>query len=186
MNIYEALSQDHRQFERQLDQLLAASQAKNDGWKGILDELRRGVIAHAHAEEAVFYNSLRECDEAKGLVMHSYTEHAKTEGVIRTLGAAKLVDKTWTSLVEKLREDLRHHLQEEETQVYAVARKVLSDEEANQLGVGFERMKAESTSKDGDSLVASTIDLLANLLPPRFTASFRKHWTEHGHTHATE
>jgi hemerythrin superfamily protein len=173
MIIYEALSKDHREFERLLGELVTASKANDDGWKRILDELRRGVLAHAHAEEAVFYNALREEDAGKGLVMHSYAEHAKAEAIMRTLGAAKLIDANWTSLVEKLREDLTHHIQEEESKVFDAARKCFSDDEANQIGAAFEHMKVE-TAKTGDSMVASTIELIANLLPPRLTNRFRK------------
>src|SRR5688572_25692223 len=173
MTIYEALQNDHRKFEELLDRLVEASKAKDDSWKGILDELRRGVIAHAHAEEAVFYNALREADEAKGLVMHSYAEHAMAETEMRALGAAKLVDANWTSMVEKLSKDLRHHIQEEESKIFDAGRKVFTEQEATQIGAAFERMKVE-TAKDGDSMVASTIDLIANLLPTRLTATFRK------------
>jgi hemerythrin superfamily protein len=173
MNIYDALSKDHRQFEQLLDRLVSASKVDDDSWKTTLDTLRRGVIAHAHAEEAVFYNALREADESKGLVGHSYAEHAAAEGEIRTLGAAKLVDANWTSLMEKLRKDLRHHIEEEESKVFAAGRKVFTDAEAEQIGAAFERMKLE-TEKDGDSMLASNLDLIANLLPPRLTNSFRK------------
>jgi hemerythrin superfamily protein len=173
MTIYEALQNDHRGFEQVLDRLVQASKAGDDSWKPILDELRRGVIAHAHAEEAVFYNALREAGESKGLVMHSYGEHAMAETEMRALGAAKLIDANWTSMVEKLSKDLRHHIQEEETKIFDAARKVFSEEEAQQIGAAFERMKI-ATAKDGDSMVASTIDLIANLLPPRFTKTFRK------------
>jgi len=173
MNIYDALSKDHRLFETLLDRLVAASKAGNDDWKSTFDELRRGVIAHAHAEEAVFYNALRENDAAKTQVAHSYGEHALAEGEIRTLGAAKAIDANWTSLMEKLSKDLRHHIEEEETRVYAAARQVFSDQEAQQIGAAFERLKID-TAKDGESVVASTIDLVANLLPPRLTESFRK------------
>ncbi len=173
MTIYDALSKDHRQFEQLLDRLLVAAKSEDDSWKGILDELRRGVIAHAHAEEAVLYNALRETDQGEGLIGHSYGEHVMAETEMRALGAAKLVDANWPTLVEKLRKDLRHHIQEEETRVFDAARRAFSVEEATQMGVAFERLKAE-TAKDGDSMVASTIDLIANLLPPRLTASFRK------------
>jgi hemerythrin superfamily protein len=171
--IYEALSKDHREFERLLDRLLETSKAGDDQWKGILDELRRGVIAHAHAEEAVFYNALREADKSKELVRHSYNEHAMAEAKMRALGAAKFIDKNWTSMVENLRKDLLHHIEEEESRVYDAARQVFSDQEAQQLGAAFDRMKVE-TAKGGDSMVASTIELIANLLPPRLTNTFRK------------
>jgi hemerythrin superfamily protein len=173
MTIYEALSKDHREFERLLDRLLDASRAGDDSWKGILDELRRGVIAHARAEESVLYNALREADQSKDVVMHSYGEHAKAETEMHTLGMAKLIDANWTSLVEKLRKDLLHHIQEEESRIYDAARQVFNQEEATQIGAAFERMKVEM-AKDGDSMVESTIDLVANLLPPRLTAAFRK------------
>jgi len=165
MNIYEALSKDHRRFETLLDSLVAASQANHPSWKEILDELRRDVIAHAHAEEAVLYNTLRAADRSK-LVAHSFLEHATAEGELRTLSLAKLADKSWTSLSERLRKDLRHHIEEEETRVFEAARQVLSQAEAEQLGEDFERRKLDA-AKDGDSVFASTMDLMANLLPPR-------------------
>lgn len=174
MNIYDALSKDHREFTRLVDRLVEKSKAGDESWKEVLDELRRGLVAHAHAEEAVFYNALREADKAKDVVRHSYAEHAAAETEVRTLGAAKLVDTTWTSLVERLRKDLLHHIQEEETRVYEAARQVFSEQEASQIGAAFEKMK-EETAKGGDSFLASTIDLIANLLPPRLTDVFRKH-----------
>jgi hemerythrin superfamily protein len=177
MNIYDALSKDHRAFEALLDRLVGASKADNDAWKGILDELRRGVIAHSHAEEAVFYNALRETEHSKGIMLHSYREHAMAEGELRTLTAAKALDANWTSLAEKLRKDLRHHIAEEESRLFAAARQVFSEEEARQIGAAFEAMKVE-TAKDGDSIMASTIDLVENLLPPRVARSFRKHVSE--------
>lgn len=180
--IYDTLKNDHREFERLLDRLLVASKSGDDSWKDILDQLRRGVIAHAHAEEAVLYNALREADHGKGLVAHGYGEHAMAETEIRTLGAAKLIDANWTSLVEKLRKDLLHHIEEEETRIFDAARQVFTEEEAIQLGAAFERMKLE-TAKDGDSMIASTIDLVANLLPPRLTQSFRKN-IKSGRPHA--
>ena len=173
MNIYEALEQDHRMFETLLDRLVDASEDDDNDWKEILDQLRYGVIAHAHAEEAVLYNALREADQGKGIVAHSYLEHATAEAELRTLTAAKMIDANWTSLVQKLRKDLTHHIQEEESEVFAAARKVFSDEEALELGAAFQEMKKE-TAKDGDSVMASTIDLVANLLPPRLVDGFRK------------
>jgi hemerythrin superfamily protein len=173
MNIYDALAKDHRLFEQLLDKIIASSKRDDDQWKSQLDHLRRELIAHAHAEESVLYNALREEDTAQKLVAHSYAEHAMAETEIRTLTVAKMIDTTWTGLAEKLSKDLRHHIQEEENEVFAAARKVFSDAEAEQLGAAFERLKAEMRP-DGDSMLASTIDLVANLLPPRLSARFRK------------
>lgn len=173
MDIYDTLSKEHRQFEALLERLVKSSKADTDDWKAALDELRRGVVAHAHAEEAVFYNALREEDQAKGLVVHAYAEHATAEGELRALTAAKAIDANWTSLMQKFSKDLRHHIQEEESKVFDAGRQVFTDEEAELMGQAFERMKQE-TMKGGDSMVASTIDLIANMLPARLQTGFRK------------
>jgi hemerythrin superfamily protein len=173
MTIYEALQDDHRKFEDLLDRILASSKAGNDQWKSLLDELRSGLIPHAHAEEAVFYNALREHEESKGAIAHSYQEHLMAETELRTLGGMKVIDLNWTNLVERLRKDLRHHIQEEEGKVFTAARKVLSEEEATQIGAAFTRLKPEM-QRGADSLVASTLDLISNLLPARFRDAFRR------------
>lgn len=173
MNIYTALSNDHRVFESQLDALVRASKADDKSWKTTLDELRRGLIAHAHAEEAVFYNAIRESGESGSLVAHSFAEHATAEAEIRMLGAAKMIDANWTTMVEKLAHDVRHHIKEEESRVFDAARMVLDDDDAKQIGAAFVRMK-EEMQHDGDSIVASSVDLIANLLPPRLSKGFRE------------
>jgi hemerythrin-like domain-containing protein len=175
MDIYEALRKDHRQFESILDRLSEASQSGSDQWKGLLDELRDGLIPHAHAEEAVFYNALRETDQAKGAVAHSYAEHAMAETELRTLEGMKKIDTTSKALIEKLRKDLKHHIEEEEGRVFSSARQVFSDEEAQQIGAAFERLKPEM-KKDAESMVASTMDLISNLLPRRLVEGFRKNF----------
>ncbi len=173
MNIYDALSHDHRKFEQLLDELTASSKNGDDKWKSLLDELRREVIAHSRAEEAVLYNALREEEVAKSQVVHGYAEHALAETELHTLGLAKLIDTSWTGLAEKLSKDLRHHIQEEETKIYEAAREAFSDAEAEQLGAAFARLKEELRA-DGDSPLASQIDLVANLLPPRLAKRFRE------------
>jgi hemerythrin superfamily protein len=175
IDIYQALSRDHRKVESLLDRLIQASKSDSDDWKSLLDEVRADLIPHSHAEEAVFYNALRDT-EYKGLIAHSYGEHAMAEGELRSIEAAKLAGKPWTSLIEKLNRDLRHHISEEEGRVYDAARQVFSEEEARQIGAAFLRLKPEM-QRDAESVTASTMDLVANLLPPRLVEGFRRKFT---------
>jgi len=171
MTIYEALSHDHRHFEKILDRLHRSCKQGGEGWKDQLDQLRAGLIPHAHAEEAVFYNALREADESKGVIAHSYAEHLMAETELRGLEALKVFDQTSLTLVEKLRSDLHHHIEEEEGRVFKAARRVFSDEEAAQIGAAFLRLKDEMAGT-AESVTASNIALIANLLPPRLKKGF--------------
>lgn len=171
MNIYEALSHDHRHFEKILDRLHRSCKQGGEGWKEHLDQLRGGLIPHAHAEEAVFYNALRETEESTGAIADSYTEHLLAETELRGLEALKIFDRTSLALVEKLRSDLHHHIQEEEGRVFKAGHRVFSAKEADQLGAAFLRLK-EEMSKTAESVTASSIALVANLLPPRLKKGF--------------
>ncbi len=82
-------------------------------------------------------------------------------------------DEAWGAKFKVLKENIEHHIKEEETKVFASARLVFSEEEAEKLGTAFEHIKKEM-AKDGDSIMASTVDLVANLLPPRLVEGFRK------------
>jgi hemerythrin superfamily protein len=174
MTIYEALEKDHRKLEGLLDELLQTSKAGDDRWKSVLEEVRHALVPHSRAEEAVFYNALREMHQSPSLVAHSYLEHASAEAELRTLGAAKMIDANWTSLVEKLRKDLMRHIEVEESKVFKAGREVLSDLESKQIAAAFKRLKPELV-KDADSMMGSTIDLIANLMPRRLVENFRKH-----------
>jgi hemerythrin superfamily protein len=171
MTIYECLKKDHKTVEGLLNKLVKSSEGGTENWKKVIDQIRDELIPHARAEEAVLYNALRDADESKSLVAHSYGEHAMAETELRMLQAMKVIDVNWTALAEKLRHDLLHHVEEEESKVFAAAHSVFSNAEAIQMGKAFEKMKPAIREQ---SLTGTTIDMVANLLPVRLTASFRK------------
>lgn len=173
VDIYEALSEDHRKIESLLDRLMPASRAGGEGWKPLVAELRTALIPHAHAEEAVLYNSLREVDQAESLVSEGYREHFMVEQELLAIEAAAKVGKPWTSMIEKLDKDLRHHIQDEESRVYEAAGEAFTEEEALQLGAAFLRLKTDMKGT-ADSMTESTLSLMANLMPPRLMERFRK------------
>jgi hemerythrin superfamily protein len=169
MNIYEALRSDHKKVHHLLDQLVASSEKDTTKWKHLVDKIRDELIPHSRAEEAVFYNAIREKDPS--IILHAYGEHAMAETELRTLQAMKSIDVNWTALAKKLREDLLHHVKEEESKVFAAAKKIFTDEEALMVGKAFAQLKPAIKEQ---SLAGTTLDLIENLLPRRFAAGFRK------------
>ena len=72
----------------------------------------------------------------------------------------KRVDVNWTALAEKLRDDLQHHIQEEEERVFPAAQKLFTRQDAISIGAAFESMKPVIRER---SMVGTTVDLFANL-----------------------
>ena len=107
------------------------------------------------------------------LVQEAQVEHNSAKQLIAQLEQMTPQDDSYQATFKVLGEYVNHHIEEEESRVFDAARQVLTREEERQIGAAFERMKKE-TAKDGDSMIASTVDLVANMLPPRLTDSFRK------------
>jgi hemerythrin-like domain-containing protein len=170
MQIYEELMKDHRKVMDLFNQLISQADATAEVRNGLIDQIRDELIPHSRAEEAVFYNSLREIPEVKGLVMHGYAEHMEAETLLRTLQVTGKVDAGWRTVAEKLRDALAHHIEEEETEIFDAAKQVLAAEEAEMIGKAFVEMKPEIREQ---GLMGTTVDMVANLMPQRFVNSLR-------------
>lgn len=170
MTIYDALKKDHRKVQGLLDRLVALKEGQEDERATLIEEIRDELIPHARAEEAVFYNSIRAVNTAKDLIWHGYEEHMMAETLLRTLQVAAKIDVEWTKGAQKLRAAINHHIEEEETRIFPVAQQLFTQDEARVMAEAFEEMKPGV--KEG-GFMKSTLDLVANLLPPRLAEPLR-------------
>ncbi|MES2964649.1 MAG: hemerythrin domain-containing protein [Bdellovibrionota bacterium] len=170
MLIYDALKKDHETVKALLERLVGSADADKETRNALINQIRDELIPHSRAEEAVFYNSLREIDEVKDLVAHGYQEHMMAEGLLRTLQVADKVDIGWQQTARKLQDALLHHIEEEEGTIFSAARQVLAIEEAEALGEAFEQMKPEVRE---EGFVQTTIDMITNMMPQRFVGGFK-------------
>lgn len=168
-NIYELLRKDHETVKGLLNELVSM---KEDSPRraALLSQIRDELIPHSRAEEAVFYNPLRSVSGAKAEAWHGYQEHMQAEAILRTLQVAEKVDAGFESLAKKLKTALEHHIAEEEGELFRLAQGAITDEEAEQMGKAFSSMKPEIKEQ---SILGTTMDMIANMMPPRFTDSFR-------------
>lgn len=176
MEIYELLKTDHEKVKDLLNQLLSLEDDDVGGRRHFVTEIRNALVPHSRAEESVFYNSLRGLDSARSMVMHSYKEHLEAENLLRMLQVEDSTHLSWRSTAEKLKEALDHHISEEEGLLFEKARNAFTPQEAQMMGAAFEKLKPAIKEQ---GLAGTTWDLIANLMPPRFSDAFRKSSTPH-------
>ena len=169
MQIYEALKKDHDKMKMLLKELVAL---ENDSprRKMLVRKIRDELVPHSRAEESVLYNSLRVAPTSKGKVMHGYREHMEAETLLRTLQVMDASTKGWKPIARQLKKALEHHIKEEETELFQQARQVFSEAEASAMGAAFRRLKDEVRD---ESFMKTTMEMVANLMPPRLTKNFR-------------
>lgn len=170
MTIYERLKQDHEEIRSLLSQLVVLVPGQESLRGDLIHRIRDELIPHSRAEEAVFYNALRSVSEGKRVVMESYEEHIEAEALLRFLQIQDKIDFKWKATAEKLQKALEHHIYDEETKLFDVARKIFTGEESIMMVDAFERLKNDFSD---DGFMKSSFELVVNMMPPRFTSSFR-------------
>lgn len=169
MDIYEALKKDHEEVKALLNELI--SLRADDEYRFILiEEIRNHLIPHARAEESVFYNTLRAVNADKKVVFHGYQEHLEAETLLRTLQVMDKLNVEWKATAEKLRDAVTHHIEEEETEIFAQARAAFSQEEAVSMCEAFEQLKPKI---EQEGFVKNTVDMVINMMPPRLADKIR-------------
>jgi hypothetical protein len=88
--------------------------------------LDHSLSAHSEAEEAVFYTPLRDHPKAHDLVLEGFEEHAVVKTLLVELAALAVEDETWLPKFKVLKENVEHHVKEEEGKVFEQPRQIFS------------------------------------------------------------
>jgi hemerythrin superfamily protein len=157
-DIFELLRRDHQNVRALLDEIEGA---EDDGQReGLFAQLVLEVEAHSQAEDDVFYTSIAGALTDK--IDDARHEHDEVESMLEEQGGIPVSDHDWLDKLREIRHLIEHHIDEEETIVFPLAREALGEEEALRLGVEFlhaRRMVTEELSSDrlvADSSTDST------------------------------
>lgn len=121
--------------------LLEKTEKANGSGRAVFEELQRELWAHSKVEEGVFYASLKKAKEAKSETVEGLNEHHLINGLLDELNAMKPTDSGWKEKLQVLGELVRHHLDEEEEELFEEARDVLDDDRAAELGGAYDDRK---------------------------------------------
>ncbi len=139
MDAFELLKADHRKVAKLFDQLESAEgNTKLDLFRQIKSELD----LHAHIEETILYPALEKPEETHELTLEAYEEHKLVKTLLAELAGATAATDEWQAKAKVLRENVEHHVEEEEGELFKKADDALSDEQIEALGTRLEAEKA--------------------------------------------
>jgi iron-sulfur cluster repair protein YtfE (RIC family) len=137
------LESDHRHFEKLLDEGGKTTERAKKGRREILDALTRDLNVHEALEEQVFYPALSPHAAAHDLVLESYQEHHVADQIVKELHQLEKDDEKWGAKFKVLKENVAHHISEEENKLFPVARGLLEKEELLALGAKMRALRRE-------------------------------------------
>ena len=137
------LETDHRRFERLFEQGEKTSERAKKTRARLVETLAAELNVHELLEEKILYPALEPHAEAHDNVLEGYQEHHIADVVVRELRAVAASDESWGARFKVLKENVEHHITEEEREMFRVARAVLSREELDALGARMKALRAE-------------------------------------------
>ena len=143
MNVFTLLKGDHKKVAGILEKIDATTERGVKTREELFAQLKTELDVHARIEETIFYPALEQADETRDITLEAFEEHRLVKqllGELATLGKDK---EEWTAKFTVLKENIEHHVEEEEGEMFTKARKVLSEEDAQALGTRMEAAKEE-------------------------------------------
>lgn len=138
MNAIELLKEDHNRVEALFQKVKATPDGDH---KPLFEKIREELEIHTHIEEVVFYPKMKDEEKLKDLVLEGIEEHHQVKMFLREL--SKLADESekFDPKLKVLMEDVTHHVQEEEGEMFPMIKELFDEATLNEIGAEMEKEK---------------------------------------------
>jgi hemerythrin superfamily protein len=141
MNAVELLARDHREVEGLFTQYETSTDT--DRKTEIAHEVVHELAVHGEIEELRFYPRLREVlDNGDQLADEAIEEHLTIKQTLNEIDSMSAEDPGFDDRMRELMAEVRHHVEEEEAELFPGIRQALSEEQLRELGERMERARS--------------------------------------------
>lgn len=149
MNALTLLKQDHGNVEELFHRFETAKPDDVDELARVRDLVVSHLSRHAAVEEQVFYPAIRERlgDETAATVLEGLEEHHLVKLALSELEKIDPTHERFRAKFTVLMENVRHHVEEEETDMFPLVRDAFTVEELNTMGETMETAKQAAPSR---------------------------------------
>ena len=138
------LEADHRRFESLLKAGEGTTARAAKTRTKVLDTLTSELNLHELLEEQALYPALAPHAETREIVLEGYQEHHVADLIVGELYDLATSDEQWGPKFKVLKENIEHHIEEEERDMFKKARAVLTREELAALATTMRTLRADA------------------------------------------
>ena len=137
MDALSLLKADHDKVRELFAQAEKLSDRATTSRRALFDEIDEELTLHTKIEEKIFYPAFRERakkSEDRDEVLEAYEEHAVAKRLIKELERLEATDERYKAKLTVLIESVKHHADEEEREMFPMARKLFKSAELEEIG----------------------------------------------------
>ncbi len=143
MNAFELLKEDHERVAAIFEKLEPTTERARKTREELFDKLKAELQRHTQIEEQIFYPALEQEEETRDITLEGIEEHRIVKTLLEEMEAMPVDSEEWTAKLSVLKENVEHHVEEEESEMFPKARKALAKEKIEELGARIEAMKKQ-------------------------------------------
>ena len=147
MDALTMLQDDHDKVRKLLRDLEKTTERAEKGRAELFSTIKGELTVHEIIEEEIFYPALRDHPKAKDIVLEGYEEHHVVDLLMGELEALDVTDESWGAKAIVMKENIEHHIEEEEGEMFRTARSVFDKAELEALGERMEARRREARSE---------------------------------------
>jgi hemerythrin superfamily protein len=140
MDAITLLKRQHREVSELFERFQKARTGKQK--QGIFEEIADALAVHAAIEEKHFYPAAKK-KGTEDMLLEAVEEHLQVKRVIADLLELDPGDATFAAKVKVLQDDVEHHVDEEEHELFPKVKKLLGSEELTSLAEAMQQTEAE-------------------------------------------
>ena len=138
MNAIELLKSDHDRVDLLFQKVEATEESEH---KALFEKIREELEIHTHIEETIFYPKLKEEPELEDIVLEGIEEHHQAKIFLRELSSLADDSEKFEPKLKVLMEDIKHHVQEEEGEMFPKVEEIFDETTLQELGAQMDAEK---------------------------------------------
>jgi predicted DNA-binding protein len=155
MDAIKLLKADHDKVKGLLNELESTTERGVKTRAELFSTIKGELTLHEIVEEEIFYPELKAHPKAEDIVLEGYEEHHVVDLLMGELEALDVSDETWGAKALVMKENIEHHIEEEEGEMFSKARQVFDSAELDDLGQRMEARKQSAGRELGIPVPAS-------------------------------
>lgn len=145
MDAIELLKTQHRQVEQLFGKI---ESSEGEEMATHFFELADAFLVHSHLEEEIFYPAAFE-DRTEDELREAVEEHLQAKRLIADMLDLDWSDEQWIAKCSVLKEDIQHHVKEEENTLFPLVQKDMTKKRLADLGKEMSE-RAQALKSEGE------------------------------------
>lgn len=142
-DVFDVLKKEHKEIKRLL------GEAEKDPRR--FSEFSEEVDRHVHAEEQVLYMPYKDEQKLHEMILEGFEEHHVVSTIIKEMDGETAGSDEWAAKLTVMSENLEHHIDEEEKELFPAAEKLVGRDRAMEMARQYSSAEQELVGSAGRS-----------------------------------